>query len=162
MCYTRYKTLASVSMVFAFVQLIKTLSEFGSFKRLTNMMWRSISELFFFLLMFLVMVIGFAVAYHIIYGQHIIDFHTFFKSFISMFSIVIGNYDESAIFGAEASFTTSSKTFIFFWAYNIGMVWILLNVFITICMDAYEGAKDMMEDRKKKVSEHMRILSTCV
>jgi hypothetical protein len=138
--------------------MINALSSFGSFKRLTNMMWRSLSELFFFLVLFLFMVLAFALAGMIIYGQHLKDFHTLFDSFTSMFSIVIGDYDDSDIFGFVSDRLSVSYllNLLFIWLYNIGMVWILLNVFITICMDAYEGAKEKMQDPKMMV-EYMPI-----
>ena len=118
-----YKTLAGTACICYFVEAIKSISAFGSFAMLVNMLRRSLAKLSYFLVMFMLLIVAYSVGGMLVFGHHVYEFSTFAEAFKSMFGIVMGTFDTEPI----DSLLWGSVTICFVWSFNIILVWILLN-----------------------------------
>lgn len=61
---------------------------------------------------------------------------------------LVGSYDPDAIFAKRSP---NLALLVFFYIYNIMMVWVMINVFVAIVSDAYAQAKGEYEESVMKV-----------
>jgi len=93
-------------------------------------------DLLLFLLMFFVILFGFASAFFITFGADVSDFRTLSESFGTLMRILLGDFDYGAL--QEANSVMAPVLFYFF---NVIVFFILLNMFLAIICDAFAEVK---------------------
>merc|ERR1719265_891946 len=94
---------------------------------------------------FCVMAIG-------LFGREMHEFSTFELAFSSCFLVLMGDFDYGAMFSEARVMGT-----VWFWAFQIVLVLIMLNMLLAIIMDTYSEVKDMSSD-SETLPEQLLIL----
>jgi len=97
-------------------------------------------EIIYFLIFYIILILGFVSMTHFTFGPYIKEFHTFGDAMMECFSIILGDFNYLAL--EEVS---PLMAFLFFYSYNITFVFILANMLLAIMNTAYiqSNAKNM-------------------
>lgn len=163
---TRYIELSSYAFMFNTAYYIDALTLFMCFVKLfkyfplnhnLNMLWKTLSrasqDLSLFCITLGLLLFGFVLMSHNLFGTVLESYSTPEHAFITCFLLLMGDFDynelsESGIFGQ-----------IFFWFYMIFMFLIMVNVFIAILTDSYTAVQQLFQKeeiatkQKKKIFE---------
>jgi hypothetical protein len=136
--------LSSMLAICSFIATIKFLHilQFNStIRTLFRTMSICASELVSFGIIFLITVFAFIQAGYVIFNDSILGLSTFFKSVETGFLLMLGKFALSQMLLANPACSV-----IFYMTFNIFVMMILLNMFITMISDAFERAKDEEKD----------------
>lgn len=89
-------------------------------------------DIMYFLLFYIILILGFVSMTHFTFGSYIKEYHTFGDAMVECFSIILGDFDYLAL--EEVS---PLMAFFFFYTYNIIFVFILANMLLAIMNTAY-------------------------
>ena len=107
-----------------------------------------------FVILFLVIFIGFAVLGHTFFGSSSRDFASFENSLVVLFEGVMGNMDVGPTIGnTNLGYVGSLPGQIFFFGWVVLAFLLLMNIFIAILMDAYSAAKDDSAEESEQRGE---------
>ena len=107
-----------------------------------------------FVILFLVIFIGFAVLGHTFFGSSSRDFASFENSLVVLFEGVMGNMDVGPTIGnTNLGYVGSLPGQIFFFGWVVLAFLLLMNIFIAILMDAYSAAKDDSAEESERRGE---------
>jgi hypothetical protein len=109
---------------------------------------RSAPDIGYFLVMFSFFFLGYALLAHYLFGTHLGAYSTVERAIISSFNILLGSFDVQELTEVGVGWWAYG----FFYSYNVLLLWILLNVFIAICSDAYQQVKE--ESRQSSSTFH--------
>ena len=98
---------------------------------------KSAGNLKLFTLIVLILLFGFSIAAHIVYGSHIEEFMTLSSSLNQMMSFLAGGYDYAKLEHVSPWFTS-----IFYFMWLITSYFIIMNLIIAILTDGYRLAKE--------------------
>jgi hypothetical protein len=114
------------------VKVLKYLSLGGSFLALIRVLERCILNLMMFEALLIIVLIGFALAFHIGYGGEADLFSTVYGSFVATIVASAGGVSLDSIFQKDDGFGT-----ILVLLYFLLVFLLLLNIFAAICVDTY-------------------------
>jgi hypothetical protein len=141
--------LAGLCLLTMFVKSSNALSFHPKFGILCKMLRRSGSDIGHFLVMFSFFFVGYAFFAHFLFGTHLKEYATPANAIISSFNILLGEFDVEALTAVGRGWT-----YFFFYSFNVLLLWILLNVFIAICSDAYASVKAESQESQEHGDFH--------
>ena len=89
----------------------------------------------------LILLIGFGLAAHVLYGPYLQQFMSFWSSLREMMGFMTGGYDYELLARIAPYWT-----FIFYWMWLCFFYLIVMNMFIAILTDGYRAARDSAND----------------
>eukprot|EP00298_Acanthocystis_sp_HF-20_P012861 c20095_g1_i3.p1 GENE.c20095_g1_i3~~c20095_g1_i3.p1 ORF type:complete len:793 (+),score=247.45 c20095_g1_i3:35-2413(+) len=116
---------------------------------LSRMLSSAAGGLAYFLLMLVVLFIGFVVMANMIFGVQLQEFTRLEKGFVYLYLYLLGNSDYESLKIADRTWGP-----IFFSIYMVLFVLVMLNVFVAILNDAYDLVN--AEEEKKKIVNKTR------
>ena len=109
-----------------------------------------LKEMLSFSVIFFLVWISFVQLMHLIFGAYLEAYSTLVKSMDSAFQIMLGKFDVS-----QFMLTNPVLGPIIFSAYNIMIVFILLNIFVSIVVEAFEQVRSDSAENEFDVFEHV-------
>jgi len=109
-------------------------------------------EILYFLLFYIILILGFVSMSHLTFGPYIKEYHTFGDAMVECFSIILGDFDYIALENVSAT-----MAFLFFYSYNIIFIFILANMLLAIMNTAYIQS-NAKRRRKKSTKGKLRML----
>ena len=150
-----YTRICSINFILIFIKVLKYLASWFDrvmiiFKTLA---WAQ-SDIFYFLIMYMIIFFAFVVMCHIYYGADLIYFGTIFSSLTTLFLMLLGDLD----YLDEMISLNKVLSFFFFIAFMTSMQFILINMFIAFISNAYSevnvtiggSASQKLEDELKE------------
>jgi hypothetical protein len=95
------------------------------------------TDLYHFMIMWLLVFAGFSLIGHIMFGQHMFDYSSVLRSFVTQFEMMMNNYDYTAMSRIAPFFAPIYLTMFVFIASIC-----LINILVAILMDAYDIATE--------------------
>jgi hypothetical protein len=89
-------------------------------------------EIIYFLIFYIILILGFVSVAHLTFGPFIKEYNTFGDAMVECFSIILGDFDYLAL-----EEVNSFMAVIFFYPYNIMFIFILANMLLAIMNTAY-------------------------
>lgn len=145
-----YQRLCSINFILIFIKVLKYLASWFEramiiFKTLTY----AKSDIFYFLIMYLIIFFAFVVMCHIYYGADLTNFGTIFGSLKTLFLMLLGDLD----YLDDMVELNKVLSFFFFIAFMTSMQFILLNMFIAFISNAYSAVNESISSQKKLEDE---------
>jgi len=131
-CMSVYVILSSLNVgtvVFRALQYTELSAEFSI---LTRTVRRSSKQLAHFVVLFGIVFLAYSFAAYLTFGTQIHEFSSYGLAIQACFNIMLGVYDYEALL--EVS---EYATVLFFWSFTVFVVFIMLQLFIAIVIDAY-------------------------
>eukprot|EP00300_Choanocystis_sp_HF-7_P020022 c20487_g1_i1.p1 GENE.c20487_g1_i1~~c20487_g1_i1.p1 ORF type:complete len:954 (-),score=197.01 c20487_g1_i1:124-2880(-) len=129
-------SLLGTTMFFTFLKINK----FLKFNSRLHVLWRVLmnaaKDLIAFVIIFVLIMIGFVMWAYFSFGPYVAEFHTFGASLSSLFRLMLGDSVYSNM-AAQSPFLAP----FFFTVYRVVVVYIVLNVFIAIINEWYADSK---------------------
>lgn len=107
------------------------------------------SDIFYFLIMYLIIFFAFVVMCHIYYGADLTSFGTIFNSLKTLFLMLLGDCD----YLDDMIILNKVLSFFFFIAFMTSMQFILINMFIAFISEAYSAVNESISSQKKLEDE---------
>ena len=115
------------------------LFKYYEFQDRLNILTRTFSEawtdLYHFLIMFIIIFVGYAFLSHVIWGPHVYTYSTFAFAIQAQWEMLLGNYDYQALHKVAPDFAA-----ILFWTYIFFVAIVCLNVLLAILIEAFGSA----------------------
>jgi len=151
-----YKNSYLVDAVTILVIAIKAIKYFAlqhDLALLKGTLAQAISDLSVFVVLLLVILLGFVMMATNIFGSQVSSYRNIFTSFGTLFLILLGEFDFDEM--AEVSWLWAT---LFFILYVIFMFFVVLNIFLAILNDAYTVVhqNDMWEELEKRKPRSLR------
>jgi hypothetical protein len=131
-----YRVVAAILVLVLFIKGSVSLKFLPKAAVIIKTFGGALEDIIYFCMVFILLIIGFSVFIHCVAGNTVLAFSSVEKSIFSCFDILVGSFESDKL--QEAG--SESVAMLFFYVYNILMVWILINVFIAIISDAYTAA----------------------
>ncbi|XP_033117714.1 uncharacterized protein LOC117117519, partial [Anneissia japonica] len=103
-------------------------------------------ELLLFFMMFSVIFASYACAGFMLFGNSMIDYYTMVTTLESLFATLLGNFNFDEMVGVNRVLGP-----IFFFSFTLTIVFVLMNMFITIINEAFSVAKEENEKLKNEL-----------
>ena len=120
-----------------------------AFNRRFSVMWLTISragiDLFFFIILFGIVFIGFICAASEIYGAQMFQFSTVIQAIMTTLRGVFGDLDYDAMFRVQRYATPA-----YYVIFSVIIIFILMNMFIAIISDAYADVNNEGQDEEEQ------------
>lgn len=113
---------------------------------LSSTMGACCKSLFFFFIMFMIMFLAYCAVAHLSFGAKVAGFRTFIRSMVSMFSMMLGNFDFSNMEAAQRVIGPAM-----FFSYMVIIQMVLINMFIGILCETFSAVR---HDANKQSNEH--------
>ena len=101
----------------------------------------SLRELISFGFMFMIVWMSFAQVFYLLLNDHSLEFSSFAASMSTCFQIMLGKFNSNVFYATNGSMLRP----VLFVAYNICIVFIMVNTLITILVENYQLARDSTE-----------------
>jgi hypothetical protein len=119
------------------LKFLKILQFNSTIRTLFSTMNKCVHELVSFGLIFILAVFAFIQAGYVVFNDRIYGLSTFFKSIETGFLLMLGKFQLKDMLNANPTCTV-----IFYMAFNVFVIMVLLNMFISMMCDAFEEAKE--------------------
>eukprot|EP00754_Rhynchopus_humris_P006847 Rhum_TRINITY_DN13235_c0_g1::Rhum_TRINITY_DN13235_c0_g1_i1::g.58348::m.58348 len=144
--------LNSVNALLCFIKTFKYLGKFSQLAVLIRTLSHSRQEIAYFLVIFAVIFTGFALAFQLGFGGDVEDYRSFADSLMSLFRMLLGEFDYAAL---EKSNRVLAP--LFFTFYNVLVLFVLSNMFIAIVSGAYAVAITEASSGDEFLSSSLRL-----
>lgn len=142
-----------MNFILLFIKVLKYLASwFERVMIIFNTLKYAQSDIFYFLIMYIIIFFAFVVMCHIYYGADLTDFGTLLSSLKTLFLMLLGDlsYLDNMIV------VNKILTFFFFIAFMTSMQFILINMFIAFISNAYAAVNEKksinkLEDQLKHI-----------
>ncbi|KAL4158629.1 hypothetical protein PRNP1_004405 [Phytophthora ramorum] len=134
---TVLRILATVTILFLGIRILDTFRFHPRLNVLSHTISSSLHKFASFLVVFMIVVVTFALSGHFIFGDRADEFSSIKASLESCINILFGNFDYSAIEGLIVP-----VSIIYYWGYLIVSNLILLNMMLAIVLDTYEEVSE--------------------
>lgn len=141
-----YSRICSINFILIFIKVLKYLASWFErvmiiFKTLSY----AKSDIFYFLIMYIIIFFAFVVMCHIYYGADLTNFGTIFSSLTTLFLMLLGDLDALD----DMIVLNKVLSFFFFIAFMTSMQFILINMFIAFISNAYSAVNESISSSKK-------------
>merc|ERR1712070_1188637 len=122
-----------------------------------GMLWNVLAQagtsIMYFLFMFLLVMIAFALMVMNLFGSVIYEYSSFDKSLVALFLMLLGDFDYETLRRVQPTFGP-----LFFVLYLVLVYFVLLNIFLAILNEAYANESQRIQEEralggKKKVNK---------
>jgi len=110
-------------------------------------------DVFVFAIMFFVVYFGFAIAFHVAFGQESFVYHNIALAMSSNFRTILGQFDFDELKRANRILDP-----LLFFSFNIVVLFLLVNMFLAVIMRVYDAVSENSEEDPDDLSTHMRKL----
>lgn len=138
----RYAT--GVNGLLLWIKLFRYLTIMKRFQFIFDLLSYAVTDLFFFLIMFFIFIIGMAQMGFLFFFQDVSGFRSFLISIITLIKGITSGLDSDALESSNRFFGP-----LFFLSFNIVVILILINVFLAIINEAYEEVS-----RRRRLDEN--------
>jgi len=128
-------TINSFNILICIFRLFKYYEFQDRLNILTRTFGEAWTDLYHFLIMFLIIFIGYSFLAHVIWGPHVYTYSTFGFSVQAQWEMLLGNYDYQALQKVAPDFAA-----ILFWTYIFFVAIVCLNVLLAILIEAFGSA----------------------
>jgi hypothetical protein len=137
-----YRKICSINCILIFIKVLKYLASW--FERVMiifkTLVWAQ-SDIFYFLIMYIIIFFAFVVMCYIYYGADMQSFDTIFDSLKSLFLMLLGDLD----YLADMIVLNKVLSFFFFIAFTTSMRFIFINMLIAFISNAYAEVNTTIE-----------------
>ena len=130
----------AIAAAFGIVKIFRFFDLQRNLHLLRESIIRGLSDLGNFTGMLLIILIGFAVAGNNIFGQENIEYIDLLQSSITLFLMILGEFDFDEIYRVNAV-----AAYIFFLVFQIFIFLIMVNIFLAILNDSYLAIKEKFD-----------------
>ncbi|GMH80521.1 hypothetical protein TrST_g2944 [Triparma strigata] len=144
-----FGTLLSFIKTFRFIGISRRLSIF------TETIQKAASDVSLLMVIFLILICGFSVGFHIAFGTQVADFKNFFSSALSLILLSLGDFDAQ-----ELRRTNPLLGMFLFTMYALVMIFVVLTMILKIVDNAFHDMKQKMVDirmQKENLPLQMRL-----
>ena len=110
-------------------------------------------EIIYFLIFYIILILGFVSMSHLTFGPYIEEYRTFGAAMVECFSIILGDFDYLAL-----EEINSFMAVMFFYPYNLMFVFILANMLLAIMNTAYIESNAKKKKTKKNKVRWLRVI----
>lgn len=145
-----YSRICSINFILIFIKVLKYVASwFERVMIIFKTLAYAKSDIFYFLIMYLIIFFAFVVMCHIYYGADLNDFGTIFNSLKTLFLMLLGDLD----YLDDMIVLNKVLSFFFFIAFMTSMQFILINMFIAFISNAYSAVNESISSSKKLEDE---------
>ncbi|KAF0698659.1 Aste57867_10753 [Aphanomyces stellatus] len=134
------EAVTSIVCFLAWMKLFYFLSFIPNFAQLIKTITKAAKEMAGLMLIFFISLVGSAMAFQMSFGTRLYNFHTFWRSFLTLLQVIINKVEFEDLLE-----TNQVLGPIFFCLFVLLMLFVILNMFIVIITDAYIEAQDEIE-----------------
>jgi len=149
-------TMNSINAVICFIKLFKYLDSHPSLGQFTRTISQAQSDLGSFLLVIIIVLTGFGIAFMLAFGHDEEGYSTLRMSFLALFEGMLGNLDTSVL---------HSPSFLgplLFMAYVVVMIFVVLSMFLSIVDNAYSIVQEEMAEKSQELDPLSRDVLWCL
>ena len=139
------KCIIGVIVFLSFLKMFRLLRFNRRMSMLQQVLKRCIGQLVSFMFMFSVAFLAFALLASLVFGQYMAGFGTFWRSCASLMDTLLGKFTLQEMKHANRIIAQ-----VFFYTYTVSMVFILLNMFISIINDAFTEVRSDVEKQSNE------------
>ena len=132
-----YMNLSSFNILLIYFRIMNYVTINKSLSFLQDTMRVAMVDILYFLLMLLVILIGFVFMSYLSFGHKLENYNTIASAFITCFAMMTGEFNYPELLTAD-----KTMTYIFFFFFMLFFTFILLNIFIAILERAYTKVKN--------------------
>jgi hypothetical protein len=117
---------------------------------------KSLGELLSFGVIFVILWMSMVQTFYLIFNNYLTEFSTIIKSMSTCFEMILGKFAIQRLIDANGLFGTT-----LFFTYNILIVFVLINIFLTILIDNYNEVKadsSFLDDQDPDLYEYLKSL----
>jgi hypothetical protein len=145
-----YSRVCSINFILIFIKVLKYLASwFERVMIIFKTLAYAKSDIFYFLIMYLIIFFAFVVMCHIYYGADLASFGTIFDSLKTLFLMLLGELD----YLDDMIVLNKVLSFFFFIAFMTSMQFILINMFIAFISNAYSQVNQTISSNKRLEDE---------
>lgn len=137
----------AINMVISVLKIFKYIRVSRRMNLMLNTFYDARWALFALLVLVIVFLVGFAMAFFVAFGHRIKGFRSFARSFITLFNSMLDGYDESAEL-ERVHWLIGPGLYLFF---QVFISFVLLSLLIAIIEDSFQQAQQEMLGNKDKV-----------
>ena len=126
-----------INILFVIFRFFKLYKFQDQLRELSDTFAAAWTDLYHFMIMWLLVFAGFSLIGHIMFGQHMMDYSSVLRSFVTQFEMMMNNYDYVAM-SRIAPFFAPICLIMFVFIASI----CLINILVAILMDAYDVATE--------------------
>jgi hypothetical protein len=126
-----------INILFVIFRFFKLYKFQDQLRELSDTFAAAWTDLYHFMIMWLLVFAGFSLIGHIIFGQHMFDYSSVLRALVTQFEMMMNNYDYTAMSRIAPVFAPIYLTMFVFIASIC-----LINILVAILMDAYDVATD--------------------
>jgi hypothetical protein len=126
-----------INILFVIFRFFKLYKFQDQLRELSDTFAAAWTDLYHFMIMWLLVFAGFSLIGHIMFGQHMMDYSSVLRSFVTQFEMMMNNYDYVAM-SRIAPFFAPIYLIMFVFIASI----CLINILVAILMDAYDVATE--------------------
>jgi hypothetical protein len=126
-----------INILFVIFRFFKLYKFQDQLRELSDTFAAAWTDLYHFMIMWLLVFAGFSLIGHIMFGQHMFDYSSVLRAFVTQFEMMMNNYDYTAMSRIAPIFAPIYLTMFVFIASIC-----LINILVAILMDAYDVATD--------------------
>ena len=135
--------LNAVNAMLTWLKVFKFLNYFPNLQILTATLGHAAWPLAWFMLVLLIVLTGLSQGFHIAFGFDISGYQTLLRSILSLLRMCVGDFDYQAL---EDSHYIIGP--LMFWVFIVLVFFILMSVFIALIAQAYEDAREDLDNYK--------------
>lgn len=136
-----YTNVVAINTIFLSVKVFDYMNKSKHMNMLSNTLYSSKEDTFYFLIIFTIFLFGFVGMAYISFGSYLEDYNSLGNAVRKCFEITIGDFDYDSIEEVNAPMAV-----IFFFPFNVLFVFILTNIFLAIINEAYEENQMSSDD----------------
>jgi hypothetical protein len=141
----RYYDIASFNCIWSWFGTIRYLEQMSpAFKQVVLTITQSLGELFIFSIILGISAIGFTFAFNLQFGVQVYDYSTIEQSAMSLFRLLLGDFDWNALDNASPT-----AAWVYFILYFIFMMMLLLNMVLGIIVKTYDNVAAELEKQSR-------------
>lgn len=156
---TYYIAIQGINVLLMVLRILKLMDFQPRMGTITRTLAAAMQDLLHFFILFFIVFVGFAMYGHLVFGRTIREFRSLGISFNTCFTALLGD-DTVNAYLMELKGWELAAGVLFWWAFIILMVFIILNLLIGIIVDAFVKVRDAAEDAPSMPAEVLFILKS--
>jgi len=137
------QNLSAVNCFILFVKVFKYVAVIPQMNLLFATLAVAGIDLLFFSVVFLVIIMGFAMSFYMAFGLHVAGYSSVATSLLSLFQLVLGIFDYDELY--KANRVLAPLLFCFF---TVLVIFVLMNIFLAIINDAFMLVNEQQRSQK--------------
>ena len=143
--YSYGRSFLAFAVLVSFLKTFKFLSISPRLAVLTSTLRRASGEFMYLMIILFVVWGGYGIAFHMVFGSHLIAYRDLHDSLFSMVLIMLGNFDVDALVGLDGARSNPAVAVLFFFTYAVVMIFIIMSMLLKIVEVAHFAASESLE-----------------